>query len=87
MHSCRAHRVPPSAPVSTEWIGAVDNGLDADFQWMYDDGPDSGVPGCTDSKTTGCWADRGIVLNRFGAPARSLVMGAGYDPDGDTSRQ
>ena len=23
----------------------VDNGLDADFQWLYDDGPDSGVPG------------------------------------------
>ena len=33
------------ASVNTEWIGDVDNGLDADFQWMYDDGPDSGVPG------------------------------------------
>ncbi len=71
--------------VSTEWIGAVDNGLDADFQWMYDDGPNSGVPGCTGSKTAGCWADRAIVLNRFGAPAHSLVMGAGYNPDGDSS--
>ncbi len=71
--------------VSTEWIGAVDNGLDADFQWMYDDGPDSGVPGCAGTKTAGCWADRAIVLNRFGAPARSLVMGAGYNPDSDTS--
>ncbi len=76
---------PAFSAVSTEWIGAVDNGLDADFEWMYDDGPDSGVPGCTGNKTTGCWADRGIVLNRFGAPAGSLVMGAGYDPDGDTS--
>src|ERR1700733_5293712 len=26
----------------TEWIGAVDNVLDADFEWMYDDGPGSG---------------------------------------------
>ncbi len=77
---------PAFSAASTEWIGAVDNGLDADFQWMYDDGPDSGVPGCTGSKTSDCWADRGIVLTRFGAPARSLVMGAGYDPNGDTSR-
>ena len=55
---------PPARPgpaygsVTTEWIGDVDNGLDADFQWMYDDGPDSGVPGCSGSRTSGCWADR-----------------------------
>jgi hypothetical protein len=85
------HAQLPRAPghtfggVSTEWIGAVDNGLDADFQWMYDDGPNSGVPGCTNGKTSGCWADRAIVLNRFAAPAPTLVMGAGYDPDGDTA--
>src|SRR6185437_15016769 len=38
-------RLPPRpghdfTAAETEWIGAVDNGLDADFQWMYDDGPD-----------------------------------------------
>ena len=72
--------------VSTEWIGDVDNGLDADFQWMYDDGPGNGVPGCTSAKTSGCWADRGIVLARFANASRpSLVMGAAYDPDGDAS--
>ena len=38
---------PAYASTRAEWIGAVDNGLDADFQWLYDDGPDSGVPGCT----------------------------------------
>ena len=42
----------------TEWIGDVDNGLDADFQWVYNDGPDSGVPGCSHTQTSGCWADR-----------------------------
>ena len=67
----------------TEWIGDVDNGLDADFQWMYNDGPDSGVPGCSGTETSGCWADRQIVLARFGS--RHLVMGAAYDPTGDTS--
>jgi hypothetical protein len=74
---------------STEWIGAVDNGLDADFQWMYDDGPGSGVPGCTRAGGSGCWADRGIVLGRYGAMhqgrGHALVMGAAFDPDGDTA--
>ena len=73
----------PYAAAATEWIGAVDNGLDADYQWMYDDGPDSGVAGCSDSQPSGCWVDRHIVLDRFGS--HDLVMGAGFDPTGDTS--
>jgi hypothetical protein len=66
-----------------EWIGAVDNGLDADYQWMYDDGPGSGTPGCSGGQTSGCWADRDIVLGSYGT--HHLVMGAAYDPTGDTS--
>jgi hypothetical protein len=69
--------------VNTEWIGAVDNGLDADYQWVYDDGPDSGVPGCTKTNTRSCWADRQIVLRRLGT--HDLVMGAAFDPTADTS--
>jgi len=76
---------PRYTSVNTEWIGDVDNGLDADFEWMYDDGPDSGVPGCSGSATSGCWTDRQIVLDRFGT--RHLVMGAAFDPTGDTSSQ
>jgi hypothetical protein len=71
--------------VATEWIGDVDNGLDADFEWVYDDGPDSGVPGCSGDKTAGCWFDRHLVLGRLGS--RDLVMGAAYDPTGDTSSE
>lgn len=71
------------AAVSAEWIGAVDNGLDADYQWMYDDGPNSGVPDCSATRSSGCWADRQIVLQRFGS--RDLVMGAAFDATGDTS--
>jgi hypothetical protein len=69
--------------VATEWIGAVENGLDADYQWMYDDGPHSGVPGCSGTQSSGCWADRQILLDRFGSG--HLVMGAAFDPTGDTS--
>ncbi len=86
--SAEAAQLPPRpghpyATASTEWIGAVDNGLDAVYQWMYQDGPDSGVPGCSASQPSGCWADRQIVLARFGP--RHLVMGAGFDATGDTS--
>ena len=64
-----APRLPPRpgpayGSVTTEWIGDIDNGLDADFQWLYNDGPDSGVPGCSGHRTSGCWADRRIVLAR-----------------------
>ena len=69
--------------VNQEWMGAADNGLDADYQWLYFDGPDSGVPQCSRAQTSGCWEDRQIALNRFGSG--HLVMGAGYNPAGDTS--
>jgi len=83
-----AARLPPRPggayrSVDTEWISAVDNGLDADYQWMYDDGPNSGVPGCAGSQTSGCWGDRHVVLDRFGTSR--LVMGAAFNPSGDTS--
>ena len=76
---------PAFGSVNTEWIGDVDNGLDADFEWLYNDGPHSGVPGCSRNASSGCWADRQIVLSRFGT--RHLVMGAAFDPTGDTSSE
>ena len=69
--------------VGTEWINAVDNGLDADYQWMYNDGPGSGVPGCSGRKASGCWADRNIVLHQFGS--NHLAMGAAFNASVDTS--
>lgn len=65
-----------------EWIGGVVNGLDADDEWMYDDGPGSGVPDCGSATTSGCWADRHIVLDDFGGRGQ-LVMGVGFDGTGD----
>ncbi len=81
-------RLPPRpgpgyGAVTTEWIGDVDNGLDADFQWLYNDGPGSGVPGCSGNRTAGCWADRNFVLARLGT--QHFVMGAAFDPTGDRS--
>jgi hypothetical protein len=85
----RAARLPPDpgsayAAADTEWIGAVANGLDADFEWMYDDGPGSGVPDCSSRGGSGCWADRHNVLDAFGAG--TLVMGAALEPSSDTGK-
>ncbi len=63
--------------VDQEWIGDVDNGLDADYQWMYDDGPGSGLAHCTRTARSGCWVDRDILLDSFGG-SHAIVMGAGY---------
>ncbi len=71
---------PYSRPASL-WIGGVANGLDADFSWLYDDGPGSGAPGCGEGGGSGCWADRQTLLGGSG----NLVLGAAYDPTADTS--
>ncbi len=64
--------------VAAEWIGGVDNGLDAVYEWMYDDGPGSGTPRCSHRERAGCWGDRHAVLKHLGPG--DLVMGAGFDP-------
>jgi hypothetical protein len=78
-------RVNPRG-AGTEWLGGAINGLDADYLLLYDDGPGSGTPGCTATEHSGCWSDRGVVLDTLdgaGAP----VMGAALAPTGDHSVQ
>ncbi len=91
--AARAARLPADPgprylAADEEWIGGVVNGLDAVDEWLYDDGPGSGVQGCGGTATSGCWADRRIVLDPLGSGQTSggvLVMGVGFDPTGDTS--
>ena len=59
------------------------NALDVDYNWMYDDGPDSGTPGCDHAGDTGCWLDRQVILADY-PRSGTLVMGAADDPTGDT---
>ena len=85
----QAARLPPDpgagyAAADTEWIGAIANGLDADYEWMYDDGPGSGVAGCTGHGGKGCWADRHNILDNFGRG--TLVMGPALDASADTGQ-
>jgi len=85
----QAARLPPDPgsgydAADTEWIGAIANGLDADYEWMYDDGPGSGVTGCSSSGGRGCWADRHNILDAFGPG--TLVMGPAIAPTSDTGK-
>jgi hypothetical protein len=60
---------------TSNWAGGDDSALEADFDWMYDDGPGSGNLDCTSSDPSGCWGHRHDILWPFSAP---ITMGAGY---------
>jgi hypothetical protein len=80
---------PPGRTVvgsHSDALSAFANALDVDYQWLYNDGPGSGTPGCSGSTTSGCWADRHLMLARYPSDG-TLVMGAADDPTGDTQSQ
>ena len=60
---------------TSNWAGGYASALEADFEWMYDDGLGSANIDCTTSDQTGCWGHRHNILWPFSSP---LVMGAGY---------
>ncbi len=70
----------------TDWLGGVVNGLDADYAWLYEDGPGAGLSGCGPRDAAGCWVDRHLLLTRTG-PGTTLVLGAAVapGPDGQSS--
>lgn len=75
------------ADADTEWIGDIANALDADFEWMYDDGPGS-IDGCDRAGQSSCWADRHILLDSFGGDGSGhsvRVLGAALSPAADTT--
>ena len=87
--AARLPRDPGSAyaDANTEWIGDIANPLDADFEWMYEDGPGS-IDGCDRAGQSSCWADRHILLDAFGGNGSGhsvRVMGAALNPSADTS--
>jgi hypothetical protein len=63
----------------SNWEGGYGSTLEADFGWMYDDGPGSDNVDCLTPGSSGCWGHRDNILGAWDAP---LVMGAGYTSDG-----
>jgi hypothetical protein len=58
---------------TANWAGGYPSALEADFSWMYDDGPGSPNIDCHQAGDPGCWGHRDDTLWPFDAPA---VMGA-----------
>ncbi|MCL2395346.1 MAG: hypothetical protein FWC87_11750 [Acidimicrobiaceae bacterium] len=67
-----------------EWSGGAVNALDADYGWMYNDGRGSGNLDCPRIGGPGCWDHRHGILDAFGTVG-TMVLGAAYDPTGDTA--
>ena len=57
----------------SNWAGGLPSVLEADFAWMYDDGPGSGNVDCRSEGSSGCWGHRHDILGLYRAP---VVMGA-----------
>lgn len=63
------------------WAGAY-SVLQADYLWMYVDGPGGNNLDCASGNTSGCWGHRDIILwDRTSAP---LVSGGGFATAGGT---
>jgi hypothetical protein len=58
---------------TSNWAGGLDSALEADFEWMYDDGLGSFNLDCTSSDQSGCWGHRHDILWAFSTP---IAMGA-----------
>jgi hypothetical protein len=64
---------------TANWAGGFASTLEADYEWMYDDGLGSGNLDCTSSDRSGCWGHRHDILWNFSSP---IAMGAGYYANG-----
>jgi hypothetical protein len=55
----------PAGDFESNWVGTSDP-LQADFAWMYWDGPGSGNLDCTTPTDSGCWGHRHSILGGYG---------------------
>lgn len=59
------------------WAGGFGDVLDANYGWMYDDGPGGQNGACQGSITSGCWGHRDNILTGWGTfGGRAAAMGA-----------
>jgi ribosomal protein L24E len=70
----------PWSQWGSNWAGAVGNPLEADYFWMYDDGPGSSNIDCPQAGASGCWGHRDNIL--LGLACQPCEMGTGFDATG-----
>ncbi len=61
------------------WAGGYSDALEADYGWMYDDGPGGQNLDCTSSDSSGCWGHRDNILANYGS---NEATGTGYESGG-----
>jgi hypothetical protein len=78
LSGARSGNDPALAPLygnaaGSNWAGGYRSVLEADFAWMYDDGPGSPNIDCAAPGQQGCWGHRDNILAPYQEP---LAMGA-----------
>jgi hypothetical protein len=70
----------PFSQWGANWAGGVGNPLEADYYWMYDDGPGSNNADCTAGNSGGCWGHRDMIL--LSMACSPCVMGTAVNVHG-----
>jgi hypothetical protein len=77
-----AARQDPNGPAGTTWASNLAVGvltvLEADYEWMYNDGPGGSNAACTGAHPTECWAHRANILS----PWAGMIGAAGQTSSG-----
>ena len=71
----------PAGPAGTTWASNLATGvltvLQADYEWMYNDGPGGINRGCTTTDPSECWSHRANILSPWAG-----AIGAAEQPTG-----
>ncbi len=63
----------------SEWVGGAANGLDADYLFMYDDGPHGDNLQCSSGTEPACWAHRDGLLADYGTGVLRIAVASHAD--------
>jgi hypothetical protein len=71
----------PAGPAGSTWVSNVADGfwtpLQADYQWMYNDGLGGSNADCTAAHQTGCWEHRANILSPWAGSIGAAAQPAG----------
>jgi hypothetical protein len=77
----------PTGPAGAGWGSNLALGfptaLQADYSWMYDDGPGSNNMACTSASLAGCWGHRHNILGDYGPNPSTGAAVATVDWEGE----
>jgi hypothetical protein len=79
-------RQDPTGPTGTTWVSNLAEGfgtpLEADYFWMYDDGPGGVNAACSSTNSVSCWVHRDNILSPWPGLIGAAADADGRGPDG-----